>query len=407
MVVLGLADLGVEYARTHTPAETRRYLERLIIQEQPESEEVRHQKALADRRVTHEVFPNGIGCLTVTGAVQDTHRVWKSLVAAAKHDKSHAEPEDHRTLAQHSSDLLLGMLLDAATTPTPNSLEESLDDTFLQWCRDRDRSSDLGAPRLVSVDAFELGPWHLGRRRHLRKLLFSDPDQFEFRDESIARRRAAGDLSTDVLPIAGTETLSERQRLARFPISNDLPDEVRWGPSLRGRFLRAGLSPVQINVTIDDATLRGLADNPALVDGAYAITAGAARQLIPQSDYTRLLLDRSDGSLLERSPHTYRPNRELQQFVSLRDPVCIVPGCEKPSDRCDLDHHEPFNHKDPVAGGTTTSDNLGPLCRSHHLLRTHFDFDIKTSPDGTRTWITPLKREYEIEMYDHRSVVSH
>jgi hypothetical protein len=45
--------------------------------------------------------------------------------------------------------------------------------------------------------------------------------------------------------------------------------------------------------------------------------------------------------------------------------VCQAPGCMVPAFLCDIDHREPW------PAGTTTGDNLGPLCRRHHGYKGH------------------------------------
>ncbi|MDH4354198.1 MAG: HNH endonuclease, partial [Actinomycetota bacterium] len=41
------------------------------------------------------------------------------------------------------------------------------------------------------------------------------------------------------------------------------------------------------------------------------------------------------------------------------------PGCDRPANRCDLDHTAAY------PAGPTTTENLGALCRRHHLLKHH------------------------------------
>ncbi|MGD7788111.1 DUF222 domain-containing protein [Propionibacteriaceae bacterium Y1700] len=59
------------------------------------------------------------------------------------------------------------------------------------------------------------------------------------------------------------------------------------------------------------------------------------------------------------------PDRLTRQ-VKNSELTCVFPWCDKPAVRCDLDHTIPHNQ-----GGPTSSDNLAPLCRHHHRLKTH------------------------------------
>ena len=47
-------------------------------------------------------------------------------------------------------------------------------------------------------------------------------------------------------------------------------------------------------------------------------------------------------------------------------PDLCVPWCTRPAEACDDDHVIPY-----AEGGPTASDNLAPLCRRHHRLKTH------------------------------------
>lgn len=59
------------------------------------------------------------------------------------------------------------------------------------------------------------------------------------------------------------------------------------------------------------------------------------------------------------------PDR-LREMVTLLHPQCVFPWCTKSSARTDLDHTVPYDQ-----GGPTAFENLAPLCRHHHRLKTH------------------------------------
>ncbi|MCV7102698.1 HNH endonuclease signature motif containing protein [Mycobacterium palustre] len=88
----------------------------------------------------------------------------------------------------------------------------------------------------------------------------------------------------------------------------------------------------------------------------------------------------------------YRPSTALAEFVRFRDLTCRFPGCDEPSEFCDIDHTVPF----PL--GPTHPSNLKLLCRYHHLLKTfHVGPDgwrDRQEPDGTVVWTSPSGREY-------------
>ncbi len=66
----------------------------------------------------------------------------------------------------------------------------------------------------------------------------------------------------------------------------------------------------------------------------------------------------------------YRPTPRMREHVIVRDGTCVFPWCGRNARHCDLDHVIPYNHDDPEQGGPTATDNLAPLCRRHHRLKT-------------------------------------
>ena len=74
----------------------------------------------------------------------------------------------------------------------------------------------------------------------------------------------------------------------------------------------------------------------------------------------------------------------LREQVVLRDRTCVFPRCTRDARSCDLDHVIPWE-----AGGTTTSDNLAPLCRRHHRLKTRGGWRYQMPTLGVFTWTSP------------------
>ncbi|MBF4769183.1 HNH endonuclease [Nocardioides agariphilus] len=87
------------------------------------------------------------------------------------------------------------------------------------------------------------------------------------------------------------------------------------------------------------------------------------------------------------------PPDPMAWYVRLRDPVCVFPGCTRASRDCDLDHIEAYL---PIAEGgppgQTHPDNLAPLCRRHHRVKTHARWSYHRLPDDGYQWTTPTGR---------------
>ncbi len=184
-------------------------------------------------------------------------------------------------------------------------------------------------------------------------------------------------------------------------------------------------SPRVADVVIDLATLLGLAEHPGHLPGYGAIPPVLARELAADARWRRLVTDPVTGYLLDYGTTTYTPPAGLAAYVRAAARTCRAPGCDRPSHRCDLDHRYPFprdergrpdvtpgrpqisehsgSGEDRECAGCTSSHNLDPACRRHHLLKTHHGFTVTTGPDpGTRTWRTPSGRTYTTYAHDYR-----
>jgi len=81
------------------------------------------------------------------------------------------------------------------------------------------------------------------------------------------------------------------------------------------------------------------------------------------------------------------PPAWMRDLVTLRDPHCVFPWCQRTSRACDLDHIDPYQDDGPP--GQTSPDNLAPLCRRHHRAKTSGRWRYQRHPDGTYQWTAP------------------
>ena len=63
--------------------------------------------------------------------------------------------------------------------------------------------------------------------------------------------------------------------------------------------------------------------------------------------------------------------------------TCVFPWCSRTARRCDLDHGVPWPH------GPTADDNLAPLCRFHHRLKTHGGWIYTRLDETSLLWRSP------------------
>lgn len=134
----------------------------------------------------------------------------------------------------------------------------------------------------------------------------------------------------------------------------------------------------------------GMDDTPGQVPGMGPVPASVARELAAGRRWRAWLTDsRSAGSqIVATSPGTYRPPAALARLLRAREPHCRMPGCR--SMITDLDHVVPFPR------GSTTVDNLQPLCRRHHRMKTHTRWRQEPTEAGTGwRWTSPAGITYE------------
>jgi hypothetical protein len=90
------------------------------------------------------------------------------------------------------------------------------------------------------------------------------------------------------------------------------------------------------------------------------------------------------------------PDR-IRDHVTARDPQCMFPWCTRNARSCDLDHITPYGD------GPTATDNLAPLCRRHHRLKTHAGWTYTMIEPGTYLWRSPHGLTYQ---RDHTGTTS-
>jgi len=80
----------------------------------------------------------------------------------------------------------------------------------------------------------------------------------------------------------------------------------------------------------------------------------------------------------------YEVPERLREQAMLRDHSCVFPWCTRSARKADADHVVPY-----AEGGTTSSDNIAPLCRRHHRLKTHSAWTYTMLEPGTYLWSSP------------------
>lgn len=171
-------------------------------------------------------------------------------------------------------------------------------------------------------------------------------------------------------------------------------DDVRTEPAgAQARRSRRPTARTAIEVRVPLSTLLGLDDEPGELAGYGPISAEASRAFARGGTWRRIVTDPLSGAVLDVGRTRYRPPDDLDDHVRVRDGTCVRPGCSAPARSCDLDHTVSFGRLD---GARTAADNLGPMCRRDHLVKTHGGFTVRQVSPGTFEWRTPLGRTYTV-----------
>ncbi|MBA3743765.1 HNH endonuclease signature motif containing protein, partial [Sporichthya sp.] len=103
-------------------------------------------------------------------------------------------------------------------------------------------------------------------------------------------------------------------------------------------------------------------------------------------DLHERLTDLKTQRLLD--PRRRAPGAALRREVIAAIKTCVGPGCRAPAGRGDIDHR-----KDWAKGGDTVQDNLNPMCRHNHRLKTEAGWQLRRIAD-TFEWTTRLGHVY-------------
>lgn len=171
-------------------------------------------------------------------------------------------------------------------------------------------------------------------------------------------------------------------------LRNDVSLDLLQGkhPDLKGVWRGGG----RTNITVAAETLAGLSDAPGELEGYGSVFAEIARKTVMENvDGEWVFTVTDNGRPVATGTLSRRPTRSQQRQIRASYPTCVFPGCRQPSFECDLDHRRPASQ-----GGATHSDNLGPLCRHHHMGRHHGFWRYRRLSDGDHEWRSPLGHTY-------------
>ncbi|WP_249353985.1 HNH endonuclease signature motif containing protein [Microbacterium sp. 2FI] len=134
--------------------------------------------------------------------------------------------------------------------------------------------------------------------------------------------------------------------------------------------------------------------DPAVVEGVGPIPIERARELCGgDAGWMRVLTHPETGMVLSVGREQYAPPASLRRLVKWRADRCMAPGCGVPAARCDTDHTLAWEH-----GGSTSLENLAPICRGHHMVKHHGGWRVEqvAGSGGSLRWTSPAGRSYVV-----------
>lgn len=373
-VAAKLDSAAADSATTASPAVFRRRVRKLLEEIHPTPIEVRHSEAACKRHVRTDVAADGMGYLTLFAPITAVNAIWDRLSQTAKRVRYGAGspagsavggssgagssgrqsgPNDTRTLEQLRADTAIALLLDDGTLDLAFATQPAFA-TPAALARD--------ASSYIAADNIPVGAEPVGN-------LSADLDP------------------TDVIPGDVRPDEESDSPVCGRPLESSPFSLARIARSIRPR----------VFVTVPVLTLTDTVRAPALLDGTIPIDAETALELVGlATSFTRVLTDPYSGAVLGVDAKTYRPSASLRQWVQLRDATCRFPGCTRRAVEADVDHNTEWSK-----GGSTSSANLGALCRRHHTLKTIGAFTtLSRLPSEARslaseapiTWRSPTGR---------------
>jgi hypothetical protein len=157
---------------------------------------------------------------------------------------------------------------------------------------------------------------------------------------------------------------------------------------------------------MDHDSLHPDATGAAHLDGVGPITLEQVKEFFGTGAHLTVapVIDLAD----QRPVNRYTPPDKLREAVHLRTPGDVFPFAVNRGRTMDLDHLHPY--ADPDHGGPpgqTRLDNLAPMTRFHHRIKTHSRWRLRTPAPGIQLWRSPHGWYYQTDHTGTTSLTKH
>jgi hypothetical protein len=133
----------------------------------------------------------------------------------------------------------------------------------------------------------------------------------------------------------------------------------------------------------------------ARFEGVGPITMDQAKRFLADCDVTvKPVIDLANQTPVD----AYEVPDRLRDAVHLRSPVDVFPYATNTSRKRDCDHTDPY--RDPDDGGPpgqTALENLGPMVRFHHRIKTYGRWQVVQVFSGVFVWRLPHGRYFLVD----------
>lgn len=146
-----------------------------------------------------------------------------------------------------------------------------------------------------------------------------------------------------------------------------------------------------VHVTVPASTLLGMNETPGWTTGDATLSAPTCREIASYAtSWVRIITDPVTGAVTDDIAQTYEPTAGMRRTVRQKWRSCTAPGCSRHAASCEIDHCCSFSKKDPAKGGLTVVENLHPLCKHHHQLKTMGIIGLRRVSSDEIVWVLPM-----------------
>jgi hypothetical protein len=370
------------HVRSWTSVKLRRVLRRLIHELAPESAKKKNRRARSEREVWSEPGRDGMSWLHAYLPDEQVAAIMATIKAGAESEKGLDCDHSHTCPNRYGSD-----------APAERGAHQSRNHTA------RSGSTECGE----GTGGAREGAAATGGSSADRASAGGSSEGEAAESGSGERRPAAA------APCGGCATRTSAQRQA------DALAALAWSSLRTGRLGSGGCSscgsgcsscgaaagvplasshgrPVSVNMTMSLSTWLRLDEHPAHLEGHGPIDAETARHLAAAGLWRWVLTDPVGGHALDYGRTRYTPPQELVDFILIRDPECVMPGCHRPGYRCEIDHRIPYPE------GPTSACNCSALCKPCHLQKHRAGWNVDQLAPGVQRWTSPSGHQQIVEL---------